>query len=186
MPIAAASRAATSAGADDFVRGLGSDAIHMLSDKSLDASQREDEFRRLLHKGFDVDEISRFVLGRFWRQATDEQKSEYRKLFEDYLVKAYSARLGDYSGETFLVKNFNPTEDDDVVVHSQIDRPGAEPIRVDWRCRKSDSDYKIIDVVVDGVSMAITQRQEFTSVIQNGGGKIDVLIDQLRKKTAEK
>lgn len=184
LPLSAYAQA-TAVGADAFIRTLGGDAIHMLSDKSLDPSQRESEFRRLLTAGFDVDEISRFVLGRFWRQASDAQKAEYRRLFEDYVVKAYATRLGDYSGETFAVREQRPAEEGDVVVLSEIDRPNGPPIHVDWRCRKAGDSFKIVDVVVEGVSMAITQRQEFAAVIQNGGGNVAVLIDQLRKKTVK-
>jgi phospholipid transport system substrate-binding protein len=186
LPLVAKAQAVTATdGADAFVRGLGGDAIRMLSDKSLDASQREIEFRRLLIKDFDVDEISRFALGRFWRQASDEQKAAYRRLFEDYIVMAYATRLGQYSGQTFAVKDERPVEQGDVVVVSEIDQPSGPPIHVDWRCRKAGDKFKIVDVVVEGVSMAITQRQEFASVIQNGGGNVAVLIDQLRKKTVK-
>jgi phospholipid transport system substrate-binding protein len=184
LPMLAAAQAATENGADVFVRGLGSDAIRLLSNKSLDEAQRESEFRRILLKGFDVDNISRFVLGRFWRQATEGQRIEYRRLFEDYIVKAYAVRLGEYSGETFVVKDARPAEDGDIVVYSEIDRANGPPVRVEWRCRKTSEGYKITDVVVEGVSMALTQRQEFASVIQNGGGNISALLDQLRKKTA--
>lgn len=183
LPMLARAQATAVDGADAFVRALGGDAIRMLANKSLDESQREVEFRQLLLKGFDMDQISRFVLGRFWRQATDEQKAEYRQLFEDYIVKAYALRLGEYSGETFAVRDLRPAEEGDVMVLSEIDRSNGPPIHVDWRCRKANDNFKIIDVVVEGVSMTITQRQEFAAVIQNAGGNVAVLLDQLRKKT---
>jgi len=184
LPLGAYAQASVD-GADAFIRRLGGDAIHMLSDKSLDPSQRESEFRRLLTRGFDMDEISRFALGRFWRQASDAEKAEYRHLFEDYIVEAYATRLGQYSGQTFVVKEERPVEQGDVVVVSEIDQPNGPPIHVDWRCHMVGGAFKIVDVVVEGVSMAITQRQEFASVIQNGGGNVAVLIDQLRKKTVK-
>ncbi len=184
LPMLAGAKAATDGSPDALVRALGGDAIRVLSNKSLDEAQRESEFRRLLLKGFDVDQISRFVLGRFWRQATDQQKAEYRQLFEDYIVKAYASRLGDYSGETLTVKDIRPGDEGDVLVPSEIERPNGPPIHIDWRCRKVNDGFKIVDVVVEGVSMAITQRQEFGAVIQNGGGSVAVLIDQLRKRTA--
>jgi phospholipid transport system substrate-binding protein len=125
------------------------------------------------------------VLGRFWRQATDQQKAEFRKLFEDYVVKSYANRLSQYSGETLSIKETRPSEEGEVLVTSQIDRPNGPPVRIDWRCRAEGENYKIIDVVVEGISMAITQRQEFASVIQNSGGNVQALIDQLRAKTAQ-
>jgi phospholipid transport system substrate-binding protein len=179
------SLAAPEAGADALIRSLGGDAIRLLSDKTLDPPRRESEFRRLLVQSFDVDVISRFVLGRFWRQATDQQKAEFRQLFEDYVVKAYATRLSQYSGETLSIKETRPSEEGEVMVASQIDRPNGPPVRIDWRCRAEGGNYKITDVVVEGISMAITQRQEFGSVIQNSGGNVQALIDQLRAKTAQ-
>ena len=179
------SLATTGDGADAFVKLLGNDAIQMLKNKDLTQPQREAEFRRLFVKGFDVNVISRFALGRFWREATEAQRSEYQKLFEDFIVKSYAARLGQYSGETFSVKDAKAVDANDNLVESVIERPNGPPVRVDWRVRRSDGDFKIVDVIVEGVSMVVTQRQEFGSVIQNNGGKIDSLLDRLRQKNAE-
>jgi len=180
-----AAAAITGKGADAFIKLLGNDAIQMLRDKNLSQSQRESEFRRLFVKGFDVDLISRFALGRFWREATETQRSEYQRLFEDFIVKSYVARLGQYSGETFAVKDAKSVDTNDDVVESVIERPNAPAVRVDWRVRHSSGDFKIVDVIVEGVSMVLTQRQEFASVIQNGGGSIDSLLQRLRQKNLE-
>jgi phospholipid transport system substrate-binding protein len=176
--------AESSESADTLVRSLGDDAIHMLANASLSQQQREGAFRDLLHRGFDVDLIGQLALGRFWRQATDAQKTEYRKLFEAFIVKSYLARLGHYAGETFQVRGSRPNDDGDVTVQSEIDRPNEQPLHVDWRVRKADAGYKIIDVTVDGISEMATHREEFAAIIQHGGGRIDSLLDQLRQRTA--
>src|SRR5262249_39721530 len=119
---------------------------------------------------FDVDSIARFVVGNYWRTASDAERTEYRKLFEDYVVAAYSARLSNYSGEQFQVRDEVPAGDD-TMVNSVIIRPTQPPAKVEWRVRKSpDGSLKIVDVVVEGVSMTITQRSEFSSVMQQTGG----------------
>jgi phospholipid transport system substrate-binding protein len=181
-----AEAAGTGESADSLIRQLGDDAVRMLANGSLTEQQREAEFHRLLLTGFDLDTISRLVLGRFWRQASDAQKSEFRSLFEVYVVKSYVARLGHYDGETFKVSGTRPGDGGDVMVQSEIDRPNGPPIHVEWRVRKEDAGYRIVDVFVDGISMMQTQRDEFATVIQNNGDKVDALLSRLRQQTAAK
>ena len=171
---------------DGLIRRLGGDAVHILADSSMTEQQREAEFHRLLLTAFDLDTISRLVLGRFWRQASDAQKTEFRSVFESYVAKTYAQRLGHYDGETFKVGSARTSDDGDVMVQSEIDRPNGPPIRVDWRTHKEDAGYRIVDVVIDGVSMMQTQRDEFAAVIQNNGGKVDALLSRLRQQTTAK
>jgi len=175
IPAAAADPAAV-------ISNLGSRALEVLS-KNAPQSQRVARFRELLREDFAVPEIARFVLGRYWNVATEEQRAEFVKLFEEYIALAYSTRLAEYTGETFKVTGSRP-DADGAVVSSQILRPaGAAPVKVDWRLIGRNGVYKISDVSVDGISMAVTQRSEFASVIQHNGGQVQGLITQLREKT---
>jgi phospholipid transport system substrate-binding protein len=141
-------------------------------------------FRELLREDFDVPGIARFVLGRYWNAATEEQRAEYVRLFEDYISLAYSTRLAEYTGEKFKVTGSRP-DADGAIVSSQIIRPaGGPPVKVDWRLTGRNGVYKISDVSVDGISMAVTQRSEFASVIQHNGGQVQGLITMLRERTA--
>lgn len=176
---------AEAANAGAFVKNLGDQVVGALKDKSMSEAQRTASFRRLFDLGFDVPEISRFVLGRFWRQATPAQRTDYQKLFEEFIVLTYAARFSGYSGETFAVLGTRPGEDGTEMVRSEIHRPDGPPVRVDWKVTHKGGQYKIVDVVVEGVSMAITQRQEFASVIQNGGNGVAGLITLLRRKVAQ-
>ncbi|MGB0749652.1 MAG: MlaC/ttg2D family ABC transporter substrate-binding protein [Magnetospiraceae bacterium] len=174
------------AGAKGFIDGLARDAVAALADKSTDQKEREDKFRHLLRENFAVKDIGQFVLGRYWRAASDEQKTEYLDLFEDFIIQTYLQRFDSYSGEKLKV--IGAVADDakkDAVVSSELMRnAGQPPIRIDWRVRAPDGAFKIVDVVVEGVSMSQTQRSDFGSVIQRNGGKIDGLIQMLRDKTA--
>ena len=166
-----------------FIQTLGGEAIEMLSDPVLSEQDRIAEFRKLLVRGFDLRTISRFALGRYWRRATPAERREYERLFENYIVDTYAARLGRYQGETLVLESTRSEGNGDILVGTEIvpqEGPGA---RVEWRVRGNPDDYKIIDVVVEGVSMVITQRSEFASVIQRSGGQIAGLLDELRKKT---
>ena len=163
------------------ITSLGNQALELLGN-SVDPKLRVARFRQLFSEDFDVPGIARFVLGRYWRIATEPQQQEFVKLFADYIALAYSNRLAEYSGETLRVTGSRPAPDGSVV-SSEIVRPnGAPPAKVDWLLTPHDGAYKISDVVVEGVSMAVTQRSEFASVIQRNGGQVQGLITALRQK----
>jgi len=169
-------------GPDDFIRTVAKKAINSLANKQITASEKEEHFRKLLRQSFELKLIARFTLGRFWRRATKDQKTEYTKLFEDFVVKAYAARFSDYKGEKFIVGKVRKINDRDFLVQSEFILMDGRKIPVFWRLRNSKT-LKIIDVLVEGVSMAITQRDEFAAIINRSGGKLDGLISALRKKT---
>lgn len=166
-----------------FVERLGVEAIEMLADPALTERERTSEFRRILVAAFDLPTIARFVLGRHWRRATTEERHEFQSLLEDYIVATYAARLGRYRGETLAVGEARGEREGDILVASEIIPREGLPVRVDWRVRGEPGSYKIIDVVVEGISMVITQRSAFASVIQRSGGRVSGLLSELRKKT---
>jgi phospholipid transport system substrate-binding protein len=181
--LASAIPAAAAADPTALISNLGTRALEVLG-KNATPSQRADRFRALLREDFDVPGIARFVLGRYWNTATEQQRAEFVKLFEDYIALAYSTRLAEYTGETFKVVGSRP-DADGAIVTSQILRPaGAAPVKLDWRVTGRNGVYKISDVAVDGISMAVTQRSEFASVIQHNGGQVQGLLTMLRDKTA--
>jgi phospholipid transport system substrate-binding protein len=166
-----------------FVSDLGKRAVNVLTSKQSE-SDREKEFRKLFDEGFDLQAIGRFVLGPYWRSATEAQRTEFLKLFESYVVHSYAVRFGEYSGQQLTVQGSRPQGDDAAVVQSQIVQPqGQPPIKVDWQLSKNaQGTYKITDVNVEGISMAVTQRQEFASIIQRNGGQLEPLLKLLREK----
>lgn len=172
-------------GADDFISELGEQAIKVLQG-SANQEGRKTEFERLFTGYFDTDQIGRTALGRFWRQTTPEQQAEYQILFKRYIIDVYSTRFSGYSGQKFVVSGQKNVERGEILVSSQIvSQDGSPPINVDWRI-SNKSGYKITDVVVEGVSMLVTQRQEFSSIINGNGGKVEALLTLLRKKAGGK
>ncbi len=168
-----------------FVKNLGDHAIRVLAGKEVSAIERENRFRALLRQGFDVKRIGRFVLGRYARGVKPEEIDEYHGLFEDLIVATYAARFAEYSGQKFVIKRVaKPKKRGDSIVMSEIRPSGGGPsIRVDWQVHGKEDAFKIVDVRVEGVSMSVTQREEFTAVIRNNGGNVDALLGVLRKKT---
>ena len=155
-------------------------AISIISDKSLSLEQQKTKFAPLLRNNFDTDKIGKFALGRYNRQLTSAQRSEYNSLFSKMIVSVYTARFQEYSGQTVSVTGARKDEKSgDILVNSLINQPsGGQPVPVDWRIRNG----KVIDVIVTGVSMSVTQRDDFASVISQGNGKIDALLAYLRQK----
>jgi len=169
--------------AQTFIEGLAEEAVQALTAEGVSHQDRVTRFRHLLSQNFDVPFIGKWVLGRYWRGATDAEKEEYLKLFEDYVVITYVERFDQYSGETINVVKSISDPGKDSLVFSEINRPsGGEPIRVDWRVRSHSDIYKIVDVMVEGISMSQSQRKEFTSVIRSKGGKVEGLLKVLRAK----
>jgi len=170
----------------DFIADLGDRAVRALADKSLTHTDRQEKFRELFLEGFDVRTLGRFAVGRYWRKATKSQQTEYRGLFTEYVVQTYSSRFGQYSGEKIKVTEQRPVGKKDALVKSTLVRPEGAPVSIDWRVRERKHKLRIIDIIVEGVSMAITQRDEFASVLRRGGGDFEVLITVLKEKIGEK
>ena len=167
--------------AGEFISKLAAEAIAGMSDKTMSLEDRTQRFRKLLTADFDVPEIARFVLGRYWRQATPDERTEYLKLFEDYIVSIYASRFQEYNGEQLKVSSA-VKDDDGAYVSSSIVRQSGAPVKVDWKLRSEAPTFKIVDVMVEGVSMSVTQRDDFAAAIQAHGGKVAGLIDMLKQK----
>ncbi len=166
-----------------FLRALAADVHAVLTDDNLTPPNRAHAFRQLLRRDFDLPVVSRFVLGRYWRQANNAQREEFVQLFEDYLVKVYGRRLGNYGSAGLTVTGHRSISSKGVVVSSKIEPHNAPSILLDWRLRLRDGGWRVVDIMVEGVSLAMAQRSEFTSVIRSSGGKVSGLLAKLRKKT---
>ncbi len=133
---------------------------------------------------FNVKTIGKFVLGRYWKKANKQERTEYLGLFEDLMVVSYVDRFARYAGENLKVTRTRSENARDATVFTQISRPAGQPVRVLWRVRTYDDTMKILDVIVEGASMSQTLRSDFGSIIRQKGGKVSGLIDVLRVKTA--
>ncbi len=169
--------------ATDFIDRLAQRALEGLTAKDIDAADRAKRFRELFTETFDVPVIGRFALGAPWRTASESDRTEYLKAFEDYIVASYATRFADYGGEKIRTTGSRKGEDDEVFVSSDFVRAQGAPVRVVWRVRPAQGSWRIIDVIIEDVSMAITQRDDFSATIQRNGGKISALIDALKSKT---
>lgn len=171
-------------GAGDFIKDLADRAIGVLNDKSMPLQRRIDAFRALFLEGFDVPTIAQFVMGRAWPRATEEQRQTYLRVFEEVTLLTWALRFNEYAGETLKLDKTR-AEGRVAFVDSQVIRPGRDAVRVQWRIERPRGAYKILDIAVEGSSMAVAQRADYSAVLQQGNGKVDALIAALNTKLAQ-
>ena len=179
-PAAGAEATTSPQQAEKFIQDLGNRAFSLLANYDEKDAKHQEEFKALVRQSFDFDLIGRFTLGNAWRSASPEQQREYQQLFAIWVVDSNSRRLGAYMGETFNITGSQPIADTDALVETEIRPADGAPLKAGWRVREIAGQLKIIDVVVEGVSMALTQRQDFASVMQREG--LDGLIQELRTR----
>jgi ABC-type transporter MlaC component len=168
--------------AADFVRDLGQQANAVLRSKDKSLAEREAALDKLLKDRFDLNLIGRFSLGRYWRQASEDQRRDYLQRFSAYVVRSYASKLGGYAGERLVIVSEQPLKNKkDVYVNTRINRPSGPPIKTSWRVRMVNSRTRIIDVVVEGISLAVTYRDQFSAVIRKNG--MEGLLEVLRART---
>jgi len=168
----------------ELIQRLGGEAIMIAAKRDATNAQRIAGFETLFEKGFDVPLVARIVLGRYWRVATPAQQEEFVSLFHKYIVNAYAQRLNAYDGQKFEITGTQPLNETETVVKSVIREPSGNALKVEWRVLKRGDDPRIIDVMVEGVSMAITQRSEFSSIISKTGN-VETLLERLRAQVGK-
>ncbi|MBI2707513.1 MAG: ABC transporter substrate-binding protein [Proteobacteria bacterium] len=168
--------------AEAFMTEIGNRVITLLTNHSITQQEKAAQFQEILETKFNVKAIGKFVLGRYWKHASAEEKGKFLDLFMAATVACYATRFSEYTSEKFEVIGSRPEKDGGVTVLTRIVRPNGQPILIDWKIFEKKGELRIYDVILEGISMSITQRSEYSSVIQQGGGTIQALITALEKK----
>ena len=178
----ARAQAARDASAEAFVSQEGQRALHILNAGGPVAAKKA-QFRQFVDQAADVPKISRFVLGHYARTVTPAQFAAFASAFRNYANSVYETRLSEYRGEGFRVTGSQARTPDDVVVASEVVGGSAgRRETVSWRVQRGgDGRWRVVDVNVRGVWLAITEQQDFVSTLDNHHGDINVLIAQLRE-----
>ncbi len=180
-----ADTAADANSAQSAIRALADKALVLVNDKAMSDKDRADKFRVLFQDSFDIPEVGKFVLGRHWKNATPDQQKEFLTDFTDFTVLTWSTRFKDYSGVSFELVGASAADDGFIIVDSLVKRSQGDPLHLGWRVHKVDGQWRITDILVEGVSMALTQRQDFAGAMQSSGGKLENLLATMRKKNDE-
>lgn len=154
-----------------FIDDLGATVLDIIRSPNQSQAQRRDRFRTLFSDNFDVPSIGRFVVGRYWNRASPDDQQKYLDTFRNYVAAIYADQFSHYQGEGFKTSSVRPLGEGENLVSAQIERPNQPPISVQFRVKGSPGSFKIDDVTVENVSLIVTKRDEFSSVLEQSGLK---------------
>jgi phospholipid transport system substrate-binding protein len=163
-----------------FMDLLAQDLLKTVKNDALDDDKKLKKLQTMFENSVDIAWVAKFVLGRHFRTATPEQKTAYLKAYPSFLVNNYVARLMKYTGQTYRIIDTKKNENGDYVVAMELQDPDGPPILLDYRLHKKAGTFKVIDIVVESISLITTQRSEFNAVVNRKG--LDRLITALEKK----
>lgn len=174
----ASARSDAAGEAASFVSGIGNQVIQILQ-QDLNRAERERRLTVLLEHAFNTGRLGRFALGGRWKRATPEQRAAYLELFPRYVVELYAGRFTGYSGERFEVVNQRALSAGVNLVNTHIVPANGPALNVDFRVEQVGGAPAIVDVMVEGISLILTKRAEFDSVVRREG--VGSLINRLRR-----
>ena len=180
---AARGQSAAAQRASDFIKGVGDQLVAVVNGPEPD-QQKRGRLTQVIDSAVDVDGVARFCLGRFWRTASPQQQQNYTELFHQVLVNNITSKLGEYRGVHFTMGR-SQMRDDNAVVSSVVERPNNPPTNVDWIVSNPANAPKIIDVIAEGTSLRLTQRQDYASYLSRNNENIDSLINAMRQQVAQ-
>jgi phospholipid transport system substrate-binding protein len=186
LALAATARGARAQGADtaraaQFVQAAGQELVSALN-SNAPVAQRRQQVAAILRRVVDIEGVGRFILGRWWRQASAAEQQEYIRLFEETLISNLSARFGEYQGVRFSLGRSQQRAEEDVLVNTLIERPNIAPFALDWRVGNVNGQPKVVDVIAEGTSLRLTQRSEYSAVIQRNNGQVSALLAAMRNQ----
>jgi phospholipid transport system substrate-binding protein len=163
-----------------FVTKSGNDLIGVVNGPGSTAAKGA-AMQAIIDRTVDVTSVGRFCLGRFWRTATPEQQKDYLDLFHHSLVLNITSKVGEYQGVTITFSRAI-ARDDGVVVSSIVTRPNTAPSKVDWLVSTESGAPRIVDVIAEGTSLRLTQRNDYAAYMSRNGNSVLALIDALKKQ----
>jgi phospholipid transport system substrate-binding protein len=152
--------------------------------KTTQGPQREAGIRNVLLNYFDLPYMGRAALATHWDATSPDQRERFLKAEVSAEARAYSERFGQYGGQTLAVTRVTPRPNGATVVDSKLNQSNGQPIAIQWEVRDTGQGLRITDVKIEGVSMVMTRRSDFNSYIQQNGGKVQPLIDELESRAA--
>lgn len=171
--------------AASFIQATGTELVAAINSPQLGVAARRERVAAILRRTVDVEGVGRFILGRWARTASPAELAEYMRLFDETLVRNLSARFGEYQGVRFALGRSQQRTEEDALVNTVIDRPNSGALSLDWRVAEMAGGPKIVDVIAEGTSLRLTQRSEYSSVIQRSGGQLGALLAAMRNQIAQ-
>ena len=168
--------------ATSFIQATGEELVAAINAAGASVAQRRERVAQILRRAVDVEGVGRFILGRWWRNATAEQQQEYLQLFEQVLIRNLSARFGEFQGVRFSLGRTQARTEEDALVSTIVERPGNPAFGLDWRVAEVGGQPKVVDVIAEGTSLRLTTRSEYSSVVTRNGGSVAALLTAMRQQ----
>ena len=187
MLTAFSASAAVDAGqAKAFVEKVTQEGLVDIINSNVSQQEKDRRFEKLFNEALDLKFIGQFVLGRYWRTATPEQKKEFIEVYRQLNVKTWSKRFDEFRGKKFIFNGTSPSSSaNQIFVNSSVPMDQGNPASVVWRVKQSGNSFKIVDIIIENVSLAITARNEYTAFIKKSPNGIDGLIKDLKAKVQQ-
>jgi phospholipid transport system substrate-binding protein len=168
--------------ATTFIQQTGEELVQAINTAGAPVTQRRERVAQILRRAVDVEGVGRFILGRWWRNASAEQQQEYLQLFEQVLIRNLSARFGEYQGVRFALGRTQVRTEEDALVNTVVERPGSPAFGLDWRVAEVGGQPRVVDVIAEGTSLRLTTRSEYSSVITRNNGNVGALLAAMRQQ----
>ena len=167
----------------EFVSELVNDAINKLADKNLDKIQKANYIEKVALENVDINALGLYTLGELRKSSSKDDISNYQKSFEKYFLKSLTSRLTDYSSSKFEITGDDKKSSNYTIVSSKVTPlDGGPEIKIDWRIYTKNPDKPLIrDLIVEGLSLARTQKEEFASILSSNDNDINLLIVKLEE-----
>ena len=166
----------------DFINELVNDAISKLSDKNLNIDQKKTFISRMALENVDINALGLYTLGELRKSSSVEDISNYQDSFKKYFLKSLSSRLTDYSSGKFEISGEDKKSTNYTIVNSKLTTKDGPEIIIDWRVYTKNPDKPLIrDLIVEGLSLARTQKEEFASILSSNNNEIKILINKLEE-----
>ena len=170
--------------AEAFVKNITKQGIEEIINSDVTQAEKDQRFAKLFNEYLDLDFIGRFVLGRYWKTATPKQRTEFITVYRELNIKTWSKRFDEFKGKIFIFNGTTPSSSQNqIFVNSTVPMDQGAPAKVVWRVKETNGQFKVVDIIIENVSLAITARNEYTTYIRKSPDGIDGLINDLKKKS---
>lgn len=172
--------------AEDFIKQVTTEGIEEIINSDVSSQEKDARFAKLFNEYLDLDFIGRFVLGRYWKTSTPKQRTEFIDVYREMNIKTWSKRFDEFKGKTFIFKGTTASNSaNQIFVNTEVPMEQGAPAKVVWRVKETDGKFKVVDIIIENVSLAITARNEYTAYIKKSPDGVDGLIANLRQKSQQ-
>lgn len=171
------------AGAEEFVKKMTDEGIEQIINANVSKAEKQNRFKKLFNDALDLDFIGKYVLGRYWKTASEQQRNDFINTYRELNTQVWSERFDEFKGRKFVFKGTTPSSSENqIFVNTIVPMEQGEPATVVWRVKQNGNAFKIVDIIIEKVSLTMANRNEYTAFIKNNGNSVDALIANLKAK----